>query len=295
MHADEVPVSLPAARALISAQFPRYRDLPVSPLAGGTDHAIFRVGPDIAARFPRRREEADACRIRLEAEARALAELAARCPVPCPEPLGLGRPGDAYPMYWTLHSFLPGAVATPTGLARSDGCADDIARLIASLRQADTKGRQFDGRGRGGRLTDHDDWISTCLENSRGLLDVARLSALWERLRLLPPGGPDVMSHRDLIPGNLLVKGGRLAGVLDGGAFGPADPALDLVACWHLFDAPCRVRIRQSLGSDALEWQRGAAWAFAQAIGLVWYYEASNPGMAALGRSTLARLVEEEI
>lgn len=295
MHADEVPVSLPAARALISAQFPRYRDLPVSPLAGGTDHAIFRVGPDIAARFPRRMEAADACRSRLEAEARALAELAACCPVPCPEPLGLGRPGDGYPMYWTLQTFLPGAVATPAGLARSDGFADDIARLIASLRQADTKERRFDGRGRGGRLTDHDAWISTCLENSRGLLDVARLSALWERLRLLPPGGPDVMSHRDLIPGNLLAKGGRLAGVLDGGAFGPADPALDLVACWHLFDAPCRVRIRQSLGSDALEWQRGAAWAFAQAIGLVWYYEASNPGMAALGRSTLARLVEEEI
>ena len=54
MHADEAPVSLPAARALISAQFPQYRDLLVSPLAGGTDHAIFRVGENIAARFPRR-------------------------------------------------------------------------------------------------------------------------------------------------------------------------------------------------------------------------------------------------
>jgi len=293
MHADEVPVSLPAARALISAQFPQYCDLPVSPLPGGTDHAIFRIGQDIAARFPRRLEEAEACRLRLEAEARALAELAACCPVPSPEPLGLSRPGDGYPMYWTLQTFLPGEVATPAGLAHSDRFADDIARLIASLRQVDTKERHFDGRGRGGGLTDHDAWIATCLENSRGLLDVTRLSALWERFRLLPPGGPDAMSHRDLIPGNLLVNGDRLAGVLDGGAFGPADPSLDLVACWHLFDAPRRARIRQSLGSDALEWQRGAAWAFAQAIGLVWYYEASNPGMAALGRSTLARLMDD--
>ncbi|WP_180898179.1 aminoglycoside phosphotransferase family protein [Martelella soudanensis] len=293
MHDDEVPVSLAMAGALICAQFPRYRDLPVKPLAVGTDHAIFRVGSKIAARFPRRREQAETCRIRLEAEARSLAELAACCPVPCPEPLGLGRPGHGYPMFWSLQTFLPGEIATPAGLARSDAFADDIARLIASLRRADTKARHFDGRGRGGSLTDHDAWIATCLENSRGLLDVARLSALWARLRLLPPGGPDAMSHRDLIPANLLVKDGRLAGVLDGGAFGPADPALDLVACWHLFDTSRRARVRQSLGSDEVEWQRGAAWAFAQAIGLVWYYEQSNPDMAALGRSTLARLLDD--
>lgn len=293
MHDDEVQVSLAMAAGLISAQFPQYRGLPVTPLAGGTDHAIFRVGSRIAARFPRRREKAEICCTRLEVEARALAELATCCPVPCPEPLGLGRPGDGYPMFWSLQTFLPGEIATPAGLAGSDAFADDIAQLIAALRQADTKERRFDGRGRGGRLTDHDAWIATCLENSHGLLDVSRLSALWENLRLLPPGGPDVMSHRDLIPGNLLVEQGRLAGVLDGGAFGPADPSLDLVACWHLFDATRRARIRQSLGSDALEWQRGAAWAFAQAIGLVWYYEASNPGMAALGRSTLARLLDD--
>ena len=91
---------------------------------------------------------------------------------------------------------------------------------------------------------------------------------------------------------NLLVRGERLVGVLDGGGFGPADPALDLVAGWHLLDRERRAVFRDAVGSDELEWQRGAAWAFEQAIGLVWYYRESNPTMSALGDSTIARLLE---
>lgn len=37
------------------------------------------------------------------------------------------------------------------------------------------------------------------------------------------------MTHGDLMPGNLLVAEGRLAGVLDCGGLGAADRALDLV------------------------------------------------------------------
>jgi aminoglycoside phosphotransferase (APT) family kinase protein len=101
------------------------------------------------------------------------------------------------------------------------------------------------------------------------------------------------MSHRDLIPANLLVEGERLVGVLDAGRFGPADPALDLVAGWHLLDASTRAVMRQELDCGEVEWKRGAAWAFQQAMGLVWYYARSNPAMAALGRSTLDRLLAD--
>lgn len=101
------------------------------------------------------------------------------------------------------------------------------------------------------------------------------------------------MSHRDLIPANLLVKGEHLIGVLDAGRFRPADPALDLVAAWHLLDRERREIVRHQLGSDEVEWKRGAAWAFQQAMGLVWHYEDTNPGMSALGRSTLRRLLDD--
>jgi len=79
--------------------------------------------------------------------------------------------------------------------------------------------------------------------------------------------------------------------VLDGGGFAPADPALDLVAAWHLLDADARAVLRRGLAVTDVEWGRGAAWAFQQAMGLVWYYRDSNPAMSELGRCTLRRLL----
>ena len=68
-------------------------------------------------------------------------------------------------------------------------------------------------------------------------LDVPRLRRIWASLRELPRTSADVMAHGDLTPGNVLVTAGRLAGVIDVGGLGPADPALDLVAAWHLLEA----------------------------------------------------------
>ena len=110
-------------------------------------------------------------------------------------------------------------------------------------------------------------------------------------MRALPRGAAgDVMSHGDLIPGNVLVSGGRLAGILDVGDLGPAEPELDLVAAWHLLEDGPRKVLRDGLRCDDLEWERGQAWAFEQAMGLVWYYADSNPAMSRMGRRTLDRI-----
>ena len=101
------------------------------------------------------------------------------------------------------------------------------------------------------------------------------------------------MSHGDLIPGNVLIADERLTGVIDVGGLGAADPALDLVAAWHLFDTGPRQALRADLGSSDLEWARGAAWALEQALGVVWYYADTNPTMSAMGRRTLQRLTAQ--
>jgi aminoglycoside phosphotransferase (APT) family kinase protein len=101
------------------------------------------------------------------------------------------------------------------------------------------------------------------------------------------------MTHGDLIPGNVLVSGGRLTEILDVGGLGPADPALDLVAAWHLLEAGPRQVFRDDLGCDDLEWRRGAAWAFEQAMGAVWYYAESNPAMSRMGQRTLDRILAD--
>ncbi|MBR7835769.1 aminoglycoside phosphotransferase family protein [Actinospica durhamensis] len=296
MHADQLTISPEIVRDLIRDQFPEWAGLPVRALASqGTVNAIFRIGAHFAARFPLKPADADATRDALEREARAARELAEHTRFHAPLPVALGRPGRGYPLPWSVQTWIPGETATPHEPAGSTEFARDLAELIRELRAVATRGRVFRGRGRGGDLKSHDAWMQTCFERSEDLLDVPRLRAMWAALRQLPRADtPDTMTHGDLIPGNVLVARGRLLGVLDAGGFGPADPALDLVAAWHLLQPAPRARLREDLGCDDLEWQRGKAWAFEQAMGAVWYYRSSNPAMSRMGSATLDRLIADE-
>src|SRR3990170_1178099 len=201
--------------------------------------------------------------------------------------MAIGEPGGGYPLPWTVQTWVPGHDATVEDPAGSMSFAEDLAAFIATLRAVDTRGRTFGGEGRGGHLPDNDGWMETCFRESEGLLDVARLRALWSELRTLPDVEADVMCHGDLIPPNILVSDGRLVGVLDGGGFGAADPALDLVGAWHLLDDAQREVFRIALGCGEVQWRRGMAWALQQSMGLVWYYAESNPTMSQSGRRTL--------
>ncbi|KRD13138.1 MULTISPECIES: aminoglycoside phosphotransferase family protein [unclassified Streptomyces] len=293
MHHDQVDVTTEVVAALIREQFPEWSDRAVRPLPStGTVNAVFRIGDDLSARFPRRLADAAEVLAVLEQEALASAELAQVSRFPVPEPVALGKPGAGYPMPWSVQTWLPGTVASDADPSGSDAFAEDLAVFVASLRNADTRGRLFSGDNRGGVLAHHDDWMERCFEESEDLLDVPRLRQVWSRFRKLPRTDGDVMSHGDLIPGNVLVAGGRLGGVLDTGGFGPADPALDLVSAWHLLRSGPREVLRQALACDDLEWERGKAWAFEQAMGLVWYYVESNPTMSGTGRRTLDRILE---
>ncbi|MFK4105030.1 aminoglycoside phosphotransferase family protein [Streptomyces sp. NPDC019531] len=295
MHDDQVDVTTDVVAALVQEQFPRWSDKAVQRLAStGTVHAIFRIGDDLSARFPLRLADAAEVLAVLEQEARASAELAQVSRFPVPEPVALGKPGAGYPMPWSVQTWLPGTVAFDADPSGSDAFAEDLAAFIAALRGAETRGRLFSGGGRGGDLAHHDDWMAKCFEESEGLLDVARLRQVWGHFRELPRMSADVMSHGDLIPGNVLVAGDRLSGVLDTGGFGPADPALDLVSAWHLLQPGPRDVLRRTLACDDLEWERGKAWAFEQAMGAVWYYVESNPVMSGMGLRTLERILESK-
>jgi len=296
MHAGQLTVTVETVRALVADQFPAWADRPVRTVeTNGTVNALFRVGDGLVARFPIVPGDVAHTRRWLEAEARAARELFGRTPFPTPEPVALGRPGAGYPLPWSVQTWVPGTVATESDPAGSVAFAEDLAVFIKSMRAIDTRGRTFTGSGRGGELTSQDEWVRTCFSNSTGLLDVPRLRWMWASLRALPRGDrPDLMNHSDLMPGNVLVSDGRLAGVIDVGGFGPADPALDLVGAWHLLDDGPRQALRDRLECDDQEWRRGRAWAFAQAIGLVWYYVDSNPIMSEIGRRTLDRLVADD-
>ncbi len=292
MHEDELAVDEELVHRLVCQQFPQWAGLAIEQVrSAGTENAIFRIGERLAARLPLRSREPAEALAALTAEVAAAAEFAAVSPVPGPEPIAIGLPGAGYPLSWSVQTWLPGHDAVAEDPAGSTAFALDLAALITGLRAADTRGRRFDGTNRGGRLPDHDEWLQLCFRESEDLLDVPRCRALWNELRQLPEVDPDLMCHTDLTPPNVLVRDGRLVGVLDSGGFAAADPALDLVGAWHLLDDRQRLVFREALGCGDLQWQRGMAWAFEQAMGLVWYYAESNPVMSSWGRRTLDRLL----
>ncbi len=293
MHAGQLTIDAAMVRQLVDEQYPQWVGRPVRAVASpGTVNAIFRIGDDMVARFPLQPAEVETTRRWLRREAAAARELAGATRFATPQPVAIGEPGAGYPLPWTVNTWLTGTVAATQDPSRSDSYARDLAEFIQSLRSIDTHGRTFDGNNRGGDLTSRDAWMQECIDRHGRLLNGNWLSRTWAALRTLPRTTPDVMTHGDLIPANLLVNGDRLAGVLDVGDFGPADPALDIVAAWHGLETGPRHVFRGVLRCDDLEWARGAAWAFEQALGVIWYGD-SNPTASAMGRRTLARLAAD--
>lgn len=297
MHAGQLAVSAFTVRALIDEQFPQWRGLPLQRVStSGTMHEIFKLGPKLSARFRLQVDDVESVWVDVRGEADAARELADRTRFATPQPVAIGAPGRDYPMPWLVQTWLEGTVAIDVDRSESVVLATDLAEFISDVRRIETRGRCHSGFGRGGVLADHDEWIQECLVRSEGLLDVEALRRMWGAMRDLPRGDtPDVMNHGDLLPGNLLVQRGHLTGVLDVGGLTPADPALDLVSAWHLFDAEPRRVMRECLNIDDDEWERGRAWAFHQSMGAVWYYVDSNPAFSQVGRRTLARITADSI
>lgn len=296
MHPGQLSVSPRTVRTLVAEQFPHWQRLHIQAVESpGTVNAIFRIGDEFVARFPLEPDEDVATvRERLQREVAAAEELFGHTPFATPRPIAIGEPGADYPLPWSVYTWLPGEPTTADNCSESTSFTTDLGDFINAVRAIGTRGRTYNGNGRGGNLLSHDDWMQECLTRCEGLLDVATLRAIWAEMRELPRGdAPDVMNHSDLIPPNILVADGRIAGVLDVGGLRAADPALDLVSAWHLLDTPRRQLLRDHLGCDDAEWHRGQAWAFQQALGAVWYYVDSSPTMSAGCRRTLERIAAD--
>lgn len=212
MHESQLSLARSEAVRLVRGLFPSVAESEVTAVeSAGTVNYLYRVGTTCAAKFPMQGGDAVEVRAVLLAEHAAMREFAAVSTAPSPLPVAVGEPSGEYPLPWSLQTWIDGEIATPASVASSTFFAVDLAALIASLRQADTKGRSFSGKGRGGELAAHDGWIAHCLQQSEGLLPVERLRRAWASLRSLPRHGNDVISHKDLIPGNLVLRSGRLA------------------------------------------------------------------------------------
>lgn len=293
MHEGQLDVTVELVEGLVKEQFPEWSGLAIRAVPShGTVNALFRIGDELVARFPILPGDPATVRQELEDEADAARRLHAMSPYPTPEPIAIGAPASGYPLPWAVQTWVNGTIAYDADVPGSTAFAEDLARFVLALRAQPTEGRVFTGSWRGGVLTSQDGYVADGLERSRGMIDVDGLARLWADLRTTPRTEPDAWTHRDLMPGNLLAKDGRLAGVIDVGTFTVSDPAMDLQPAWNLLDPTARSAFRTALGSEEAEWRRGMGWSFAQAIGCLWYYVETNPVMSRTAHHTLTALLK---
>lgn len=291
MHADEVETGVALVRRLLAGQFPHWAGLRIEPVASyGTDHDIYRLGDGLAVRMPR----IAGAEKQAAMEARWLPRFAPHLPLAIPVPLAMGRPAEGYPFGWSVSTWLPGDDANGT-IGDLDQAAVDLAGFVTALRRVDTTGAPpSPRRGRGGPLARLDERVREAITQLGDRVDGQAALRSWRESLSAPAwDGPKAWVHADLLPGNLLVVGGRLSAVIDFGCLNVGDPACDLLPAWNVFDRDSRPRFRAELQADDASWLRGRGWALYQAVLALPYYWGTNPGMVRQASRALAHVLAD--
>jgi aminoglycoside phosphotransferase (APT) family kinase protein len=291
MHADEIDTDVALVRSLLAGEFPHWADLAIEPVVSyGTDHDIYRLGDDLAARLPRigwATEQA-------AKEAKWLPRLAPHLPLGVPVQLAMGHPAEGYPFAWSVYEWLPGENANGT-IDDLDQAAVDLAAFVTALRRVDTTDADPRPRGsRGGPLAELDGAVRRSIEQLGDRIDGSAALRSWEEsLDAAEWDGKEVWVHGDLLPGNLLVVDSRLSAVIDFGCLNVGDPACDLQPAWNVFAGGSRTRYRAELQADDASWLRGRGWALFQAVVALPYYWDTNPGMIRQASNALAQVLAD--
>jgi aminoglycoside phosphotransferase (APT) family kinase protein len=288
--AAEVQIDVPLVRRLLAAQFPQWARLAVETVeSAGWDNTVYRLGPDLAVRLPRRRIGAG----HVEREQQWLPVLGPQLPLAVPMPLGNGVPGAGYPWRWTICNWLDGELAALTPVDDAGQTAISLARFVATLQKIDPAGGPA-SEFRGTSLAGRDRVARTAATISQAdQFDIGPVLAVWERAVAGPAWtGPPVWMHGDLHPANLLVDGGRLSAVIDFGLLGVGDPACDLMVAWTYLRAEARDAFRDALAVDDATWSRGRGWALELGLRAA-AYSADNPVLGDIGRHTIAEVMAD--
>lgn len=263
---DRRLVGMSLVRRLIARQFPQWADLPVRPVAtSGWDNQTFHLGDRLSVRLPTAREYA----LAVDKEHRWLPVLAPQLPLPVPVPLAKGDPDEGFAFPWSVYEWIDGGPASLDVVGDLCGFADSLAGFLVALRHVDPSGGPEPGLHnwfRGGPLEVLDPQTRRGIEVLDGRVPRDTVTEIWASALDAAWDGRPAWFHGDVAPGNLLVRDGALAAVIDFGTCGVGDPACDVAIAWMFFSGASREAYRARLDIDPGTWARGRGWALWKAL-----------------------------
>lgn len=266
MTDDRINPTPQAVAGMVGRQFPQWAHLPVRSVSWeGWDNRTFLLGDDMVVRLPSAGRYAAA----VDKEQHFLPRLAPHVPVDIPTPLARGVPDEACPFSWSVYRYVSGDPATRENIRDLDAFARRVAEVLKAMQGVETNGAPRAGPHnffRGGPLSVYDEDVRDLLVRLNGRIDTGAADRLWQGALSSQWMTDPVWVHGDIAVGNLLIRDGRLGGLIDFGSAGIGDPACDLVLAWTFLNDHARGVFRDEMGLDVATWQRARGWALWKAM-----------------------------
>ncbi len=249
------------AKKLISEQFPKWKNLPISAVKqSGWDNRTFHLGNEMTIRLPS--NESYAPQILNEYQwLPKLAKNITTCQITTP--IALGQPSPSYPWHWTINQWIKGETASITQITDLNQFAQDLANFLTQLQNTDPTNGPSPGPHnfhRGGDLNAYNQDITEAIPKIKNKKEQTIANQLWLYALSTQWEKPPVWVHGDLATGNILIKNGKLTGIIDFGQLTTGDPACDLAITWNLFTGESREHFKNTLQLDKNTWIRALAW-----------------------------------
>jgi aminoglycoside phosphotransferase (APT) family kinase protein len=290
-YPKEITVEL--VQRLIAGQFPKWSDLAVTEvIPNGWDNRTFRLGDQMSVRLP----SANRYTHQVQKEHHWLPVLAPQLPLSIPVPIAIGEPAVGFPWQWSVNGWIDGETASPNRIYEIAQFAGSLARFLHALQQIDPSDGPEPGSGnffRGGDLRVYDGEARRAIALLDGRMDAGLLTEIWDSALSSRWQGAPVWVHGDISQGNLLLREGELAGVIDFGGACVGDPACDLAIAWTMFDGESRDVFRDAIALDDATWGRARGWTLWKAMIILFGTSNTNAAEAEHSRRTIGRILAD--
>jgi len=236
--------------------------------------------------------------LQVDKEQKWLPILSQKLPLPIPIPLAKGEPNHKYPYNWSIYEWIDGDTATSERIDDMSKFATALGGFLIALRRINTSGGPGPGPGhRGGDLNVYNEQTQKAIEilRSKSNLDTKLLLEVWDAAVASKWVNPPVWIHGDVSSGNILVKDGEIAAVIDFGSAAIGDPACDLSIAWTMFDKDSRDAFRISMDLDDDTWARGKGWTLWKSLILLSGIDKTNTFEAKRSLDTVYQLLNENV